>query len=44
MSMGKRILEWLCQRRVEVVCGIIWFLLVLVFVYMTWALISERVG
>lgn len=25
-------------------CGIIWFSLVLVFVYVTWALISERVG
>lgn len=44
MSMGKRNLEWLRQWRVEVVCGIIWFSLVLVFVYVTWALISERVG
>ena len=42
--MGKRNLEWLRQWRVEVVCGIIWFSLVLVFVYVTWALISERVG
>jgi hypothetical protein len=42
--MGKGILGWLRQRRVEVVCGIIWFSLVLVFVYVTWALISERVG
>lgn len=42
--MGKRNHEWLRQRRVEVACGIIWFSLVLVFVYVTWALISERVG
>lgn len=42
--MGKRNLEWLRQWSVEVVCGIIWFSLVLVFVYVTWALISERVG
>lgn len=44
MSMGKRIHERLRQRCVEVVCGIIWFSLVLVFVYLTWALISGRVG
>ena len=42
--MDKGILGWLRQGRVEVVCGIIWFSLVLVFVYVTWALISERVG
>lgn len=42
--MGKRNHEWLRQRRVEVACGIIRFSLVLVFVYVTWALISERVG
>jgi len=42
--MSKRIPGQLRQRRVEVVCGIIWFSLVLVFVYVTWALISERVG
>ena len=44
MSMGKRILEWLRQRRVGLVGGIIGFSLVLMFVYVTWVLISERVS
>lgn len=38
MSMSKRILEWLRQRRVGVVCVII------VVACMTWATISERVS
>ena len=42
--MGKRIHERLRQRRVEVVCGIIWFSFVSAFVYETWTLISERVS
>ena len=42
--MGKGILGWLRQRRVEVVCGIIWFSFMYAFVYKTWTLISERVS
>ena len=42
--MGKRILGWLRQWCVEVVCGIIWFSFVYAFVYETWTLISERVS
>ena len=41
--MKKRIVRWLRQRLVGVVGGIIGFSLVLMFVYVTWALISERV-
>ena len=42
--MKKRIVRWLRQRLVGVVGGIIGFSLVLMFVYVTWALISERVS
>ena len=45
MSMGKRILEWLCQRRVSVAYGAVWCLLlcaIALFVWKTQIVISGR--